>query len=207
MLTVLSVLLKQAVDWQVIAQTPCTIRLLSTSKPKMGFYDFDEYEQLVCTAKALDSQAYLIVLSGGEAGLRCGEIIALEWSDVDLGKRQLCVQRSEWRGHVTVPKGGRLRYVPMTVRLAVALREHRHVDVARVICQRDGVPLTQDMVGDHVRRAARRAQIVTSGVHRLSTFCSHLAMRGAPARAIQELAGASGSDHDAAVHALESRGD
>lgn len=189
-LTVLSVLLKQAVDWQVIAQTPCTIRLLSTSKPKMGFYDFDEYEQLVCAAKALDSQAYLIVLLGGEAGLRCGEIIALEWSDVDLGKRQLCVQRSEWRGHVTVPKGGRLRYVPMTVRLAVALREYRHVGVGRVICQRDGVPLTQDMVGDHVRRAARRAQIVTSGVHRLRhTFCSHLAMRGAPARAIQELAG------------------
>ena len=29
-----------------------------------------------------------------------------------------------------------------------------------------------------------------SGVHRLRhTFCSHLAMRGAPARAIQELAG------------------
>ncbi len=69
-------------------------------------------------------------------------------------------------------------------------RRDLHVGVARVICQRDGVPLTQDMVGDHVRRAARRAQIVTSGVHRLRhTFCSHLAMRGAPARAIQELAG------------------
>src|SRR5947207_15375602 len=42
----------------------------------------------------------------------------------------------------------------------------------------------------HVERAARRAQIGESGVHRLRhTFCSHLAMRGAPARAIQELAG------------------
>ncbi|MBI4262919.1 MAG: helix-turn-helix domain-containing protein [Acidobacteria bacterium] len=49
-------------------------------------------------SKTLDVNAYLIVLLGGEAGLRCGEIIALEWSDVDLGKRQLCVQRSEWRG-------------------------------------------------------------------------------------------------------------
>jgi integrase len=50
--------------------------------------------------------------------------------------------------------------------------------------------VTHDMVGDHVRRAARRAQIAKSGVHRLRhSFCSHLAMRGAPARAIQELAG------------------
>lgn len=40
-----------------------------------------------------------------------------------------------------------------------------------------------------VRRAARRAT-VKAGVHILRhTFCSHLAMRGAPARAIPELAG------------------
>jgi hypothetical protein len=29
----------------------------------------------------------LIVLLGGEAWLRCGEMIALEWGDVDLAKR------------------------------------------------------------------------------------------------------------------------
>ena len=46
------------------------------------------------------------------------------------------------------------------------------------------------MVSDHVARAAKRAGLGTSGVHRLRhSFCSHLAMRGAPARAIQELAG------------------
>jgi site-specific recombinase XerD len=40
-----------------------------------------------------------------------------------------------------------------------------------------------------MRRVARRAN-VKPGVHILRhTFCSHLAMRGAPARAIQELAG------------------
>ena len=83
-----------------------------------------------------------------------------------------------------------LGYVPLTLRLAAALREHRHLRGARVVCQRDGSPLTQKIVQDHVRRAVRRAQLAKSGVHRLRhTFCSHLAMRGAPARAIQELAG------------------
>ena len=56
---------------------------------------------------ALDATAHLIVLLCGEAGLRCGEMIALEWRDVDLGKRQICVQRSDWNGQVTTPKGGR----------------------------------------------------------------------------------------------------
>ena len=149
-LTVLNVLLKQAVDWKVINQMACKIRLLSTSKPKMGFYDFDDYEQLIAAAKATDPNAYLIVLLGGDAGLRCGEMMALEWCDVDLQKRQLCVQRSEWKGHVTVPKGGRLRYVPMTVRLASALREHRHLRSSRVICHGDGSPLSADVVKHHV---------------------------------------------------------
>jgi site-specific recombinase XerD len=50
--------------------------------------------------------------------------------------------------------------------------------------------VSADVVKHCVERAARRAQLRESGVHRLRhTFCSHLAMRGAPARAIQELAG------------------
>ena len=108
---------------------------------------------------------------------------------MDLAKRQICVQRSEWKGHVTAPKGGRLRYVPMTVRLATALREHRHLRSTRVLC-RNSATLSADVVKHYVERAARRARLSESGVHRLRhTFCSHLAMRGAPARAIQELAG------------------
>jgi len=189
-LTVLSVLLKKAVEWDVIDRVPCTIRLVRAPKPSMGFYDFGEYERLLDVAKEFGPTAHLVVLLGGEAGLRCGEMIGLEWGDVDLVKRQMCIQRSEWRGHVTAPKGGRLRYVPMTARLASALRDHRHLKSARVLCLDDGSPLTQDVVGEYVRKAGKKAGLPASGAHRLRhTFCSHLAMRGAPARAIQELAG------------------
>jgi integrase len=72
-------------------------------------------------------EALALVLLGSEAGLRCGEIMALEWNDLDFAKRQLTVARSEWKGHVTLPKGGRLRYVPMTRRLTEALRKTRHL--------------------------------------------------------------------------------
>ena len=54
----------------------------------------------------------------------------------------------------------------------------------------EGAPLTQREVQGLVRRAARRANLRKVGVHVLRhTFCSHLSMRGAPVRAIQELAG------------------
>jgi integrase len=189
-LTVLSVLFKKAVEWQVIDRMPCTIRLLPTSTPSAHFHDFEAYERVVDAGQRLDARAYLVVLLGGDAGLRCGEIAALEWGDVDLEKRLLCIQRSLWKGHVTTPKSGRLRYVPMTVRLAAALREHRHLRGRRVLCQNDGGSLTPKIVADFVRRTTRAAKVQPEGVHVLRhTFCSHLAMRGAPARAIQELAG------------------
>jgi integrase len=188
-LAVLSVLLKKAVEWQVIDRVPCTIRLLRVPKPSISFHDFDEYERLLDAAWNIDRDAFLIVLLGGEAGLRCGEILALDWSDIDMPKRQLCVQRSDWNGQVTIPKGGRLRYVPLTARLTGALREHRHLRSSRVLCEQDGTPFSRQQVQYRVKRAARRAN-VRDGVHLLRhTFCSHLAMKGAAARAIQELAG------------------
>ena len=190
-LTVLNVLLKTAVDWKVISRMSCTIRLLTVPKSlSAAFHDFDDYERLVGQAYGADAQTHLAVLLGGDAGLRCGEMLALEWVDVDLTKRQLCVQRSDWNGHITAPKGGRLRYIPLTLGLATALREHRHLRGRLVLCQPDGSPLTRQMVQSWIGRVARRAGLSNTGVHVLRhTFCSHLAMRGAPARAIQELAG------------------
>lgn len=105
------------------------------------------------------------MLLGGEAGLRCGEMIALEWADLDLVNRQACIRRSDWNGHVTTPKGGRLRRVPLTRRLTVALHEHRHLRSARVLCQDTAEPLTRQIVQTRVKRAARKAGLSQAGVH------------------------------------------
>ena len=59
-----------------------------------------------------------------------------------------------------------------------------------MLYQDDGQPLTEKTVQTLVLRAARRAGLKNNGPHILRhTFCSHPAMRGAPVRAIQELAG------------------
>ena len=189
-LTVLNTMLKKAVEWQVIDQMPCTVRLLKVTQGAIDFYDFDEYDSLVTMAASIDARAHLIVLLGGDAGLRSGEMRALEWTDVNFQKRQLCVERNDWRGQVSSTKGGRLRYVPLTQRLAMALQAHRHLRGDRILCLDDGRPMPDYVVESLLKKAARRANLRNNGPHILRhTFCSHLAMRGAPARAIQELAG------------------
>jgi len=102
----LSTLLKKAVEWGELERLPCAIKLLPNPKKTMGFHDFDQYERLLTVARRRGVEAYLMALLGGDAGLRLGEIVALEWRDVDLAARRLTVERSDWLGHVGVPKGG-----------------------------------------------------------------------------------------------------
>ena len=88
-LTVLSVMLKTAIEWEMIDQLPCSIRLLPVARRDAAFHDFGAYERLLNAALSIDSRTYLIALLGGEVGMRVGEIVALEWADVDLDRRQI----------------------------------------------------------------------------------------------------------------------
>jgi integrase len=100
------------------------------------------------------------------------------------------VQRSSWRGQVGTPKSGRERKVPLTARLRTALKAHRHLKSELVFCHADGRPFTQSAIEAALRFACKRSGLRPIGSHVLRhTFCSHLAMRGAAPKAIQELAG------------------
>jgi integrase len=118
---VLSKLLKVAVEWGVIERMRCTIKLLKTVTPIMTFYEESDFARLVEAARKVDPRVQLMVLLGGDAGLRRGEIISLRQCDVDARRRQLHVRFATWYGVEDVPKGGRGRIIPMTEALASAL--------------------------------------------------------------------------------------
>jgi integrase len=188
-LATLSTILKVAVEWGVIDELP-KVGLLPTTIPKMDFYDFDEYERLVDAAAKIDPRVLLVVLLGGDAGLRPGEVRALKWQCVDLQRRSITVELAEYRGSYGSPKHGKIRRVPLTKRLAEALAKHRHLAGDFVIYRDNGKPLTFSAQRKMLCKALRRATLELTGPHRLRhSWCSHLAMRGAPAKAIQELAG------------------
>src|SRR5258706_5226649 len=118
--------LKKAVEWDVIERMPCTIKVLPVSKGSTRFYDFEEFERLVVAAKATDPRGYVLVLLAGEAGLRLGEMVALEWRDIDFAKRQLCVQRPAWKGQGASPESGPLRYAPFAAPPPPPPHQQRH---------------------------------------------------------------------------------
>jgi integrase len=72
----------------------------------------------------------------------------------------------------------------MTAGLTDALKRHRHLRGPRVLCREDDRPYTLDAAHRRMARVQRRAGLPVRGLHILRhTFCSHLAMKGAPARA------------------------
>lgn len=191
-LTVLNMLLKMALEWKVIDAMPCRIKLLKVSNLVPHFYEFADYERLVEAATAIDLDTLVVVLLGGDAGLRRSEMIGLRPCDVDFRRNLLIIEQAVWKGIVDTPKSGHGRIIPMTRALADALQRHRHLRGQRVLYTDDGQPATDKILRRWVTAAKRRAQLPLSpgALHILRhTFCSHLAMRGAPAKAIQELAG------------------
>ena len=160
-------------------------------KPSIGFYDFDEYERLLEVAKELGPDVHLVVLLGGEAGLRCGEMIGLEWDHVDLGEapdvRPAIGMARTCHGAEGGPAA--IRAVDRTSRLgATGPSSSARASECSVWMMAPRSRRTSS--AEYVRKAGRKAGVPASGAHGLRhTFCSHLAMRGAPARAIQELAG------------------
>jgi integrase len=187
-LACLGKILRYAHETEVLAAVP-KIKLLKLEPQKFDFLTYEEFERLLDAVKN-DAERRAIFLVAGEAGLRQGEMLALEWGDVDLVAETLTVRRSDWRGIVGSPKSGRDRKIPLTRRLGAALRGLRHLRGARVLCQPDGTPHTRSAIESAFWYGCRRAGLRHIGSHALRhTFCSHLAMRGAPPKAIQELVG------------------
>jgi integrase len=191
-LSTLSKCLKCAVDWGKIEAMPCKLERLKKSGTVPPFYDFEPYEKLVAAASQLDERIYLIVLLGGDAGLRRGEILALEQARCETRLGKLRAELNQVGKHVHETKGMECRVIPMTTRLRDALKAHKHLRGPRVLYDDDGSQVTARTLRTWLARAQKAAGLpkATGEVHILRhTFCSHLAMRGVPITVIQKLAG------------------
>jgi integrase len=70
---------------------------------------------------ARDEQDGAIFLTAALTGLRMGELIALRWRDVDFEAQAVRVRASYSVGHLTTPKSGRVRSVPLAPDVARAM--------------------------------------------------------------------------------------
>jgi integrase len=159
----------------------------STFEPEFDFLSFEEAERLI---EGADGEWRTMIVIGLKTGLRQGELLALRWEDVDLVGGRIVVRRAVARGKIGTPKSGKSREVSIGKAAIGALQAHRHLRGELVFSDLDGKLLTTGACKWPLWRACKRAVLRRIGWHVLRhTFASHLVMRGAPLKAVQELLG------------------
>jgi hypothetical protein len=114
----------------------------------------------------------------------------LRWEDVDLKTGLLRVRQSVTRGHVTEPKSGKGRDVPLSDDTVAAFKTPRHLRGPLVFCDQDGKMLVKTECKWPLWRACQRAGLRHISWHVLRhSFASHLAMCGVLLKVVQDLFG------------------
>lgn len=210
--TVLHASLKQAaLEGIVIRNVADYVRKPRGPQRQMRVLTQDEMTRLLDVAAGDRIGPALITLLG--TGLRVGELIALQWSDVDLQEGILRVSRSASRvsrgdGHTEIvidePKtlSGR-RTIPLPAPVLEAVKEwrrrqaeerlqsgeHWH-DTGLVFTGYLGVMLDRSNIRRSLDRLCRQAGIPHVGIHALRhTFATRMLEAGVPARIVQEMLG------------------
>lgn len=175
--------------------TKIELECLTVTTRKIDFYSFDELTKLVHSAGLQGAETLALVLLAAHAGLRRGEILGLQWRDVDFISGNISVQRSLVAGVVSSPKNGQSRTVPMTSSLKKALLGLPNKGEFLFLSQ-TGKPVGPKWVYAKLAALSEASGVKAKGqLHVLRhTFCSHLAMRGVSVLAIKELAGHSRTD-------------
>jgi integrase len=184
-LTVLRRMLSLAHEWERIPSVP-RIKWLRRGVQEFRFLPFEETASLI----AAGGEWGPMILIAARTGLRIGELLALRWCDVDLANGRITVRRAVARGKIGTPKSGKGREVPLSDEAVATLRAMKQLRRGEdlVFCGPGGRLLTRGEVKWPLWSACARAEIARCGWHVLRhTFASHLAIRGVPVKAIQEL--------------------
>lgn len=184
-LTVLHRSLQSAHEWFGTALP--TIKRLKVPPQRFDFLSEQESQQLLTSIR--DPFWGTMVLLALHTGLRHGELLGLQWPDVDLAWGVLTVRRCVVRGSIGPPKNNRERLVPLTPRVCQIL-ERLHRDNVFVFGRSGGRPLHHDTPRITLKRFCNAAKLRPIGWHTLRhTFASQLVAKGATMKEVQELLG------------------
>lgn len=185
--------LRQGAEWGILPEMKLErIKKFKTPRGRIEFFTVEELSQLLQFADELATKYNnycpykTAVLLGARAGLRRGEMVHLEWSDVDFAKNILTVcPKNGW-----TPKTNECRDVNLSEDLALYLRHLPHsVKNNNVLYDYYGDTFSLDGIVTKFSRFVKQAGL-KGGLHKLRhTFASHLVQNGVDLYTVSKLLG------------------
>lgn len=184
-LSILSCCLKSALESEILKAIP-KIKLLKVPPQKYDYLTEAETELLLQHARGLWHDMILLAV---RTGLRFGELIALQWDDINFKAKTLTVSRNLVRGIMGSPKNNRSRIIPLTPSVIEMLHARERISLY-IFHNRKVNPLRYNDCRDSLHEACKRAEIRIINWHVLRhSFASHLAAKGVSIFSIKELLG------------------
>ena len=161
----------------------------------------EEVRAMLASAQRYMPLYYPLLLCAVRTGMRLGELIGLQWTDVDFRGRFIQVRRAVVRRQLTTTKSHKIRRVDMSPQLAQVLQ--RLKETRQIEASLKGQPLldvvfkgsTGKRVNDDVLRKVFAHCLDRAGLRRVRfhdlrhTFASLLIQKGANPKYIQEQLG------------------
>lgn len=187
--------LAYALDEEVISTNPVTgitKRLQLDRKKRIDIVPMtrQEIELFLAACRAHYPEYHPFFLCAFRTGMRLGELLALQWGDIDWHGKFFNVQRSYKRGRMTGTKTGKTRRVDMSEQLKNALQDlytqrKREAlmdgtgQIAEVVFHKNKKPLEQNFVRYIFKKILSKAGLRNMRIHDIRhSFASILLSEG-----------------------------
>jgi integrase len=184
-LCIISRCFKSAVEWEILKEVP-KIKLLKIPPQKYDYLTEAESELLLKNANGIWHDMILLAV---RTGLRFGELIALQWDDINLKEGILVVNRSIVRNIEGSPKNNKTRVMPLSPSI-INMLDERNKCGKYIFYDKAGFPLSYDVCRHKLHSICKQSGLRKIGWHTLRhSFASHLTAKRNSIVAIKELMG------------------
>lgn len=165
---VLKRILETSLDYGLISENPVdSVAFPRVERQEMKFLSPEEVKRLL---DACPESWSLIFALPALAGLRKGECLALEWSDIDTEAMTISINKTMRSGVVTSPKTASSRSivpVPESLSPLIAQRRRHAGEHSLVFCRSDGRHLADSTPNRILRQALEKAGLPQIRFHDL----------------------------------------
>src|SRR5213080_3748600 len=168
-----------AVEWELLEESPMAgIRFLRENNARTRYLTLEESNRLI--ANCISPRVRAIVTVALHSGMRLGEILNLQWYDLDFASGFILVRDS---------KNGESRHVPMDATLFALFRAYPHrLGTDLVFSSPAGGRIVDVRTG--FQNACKRAELTDLHFHDLRhTFASQFVMAGGDLYILKEILG------------------
>lgn len=208
----LRVIFNYAIDNSFISKSPVLKKYrLPEEKKEIQVLDEQQIQSFLETARKRNIKTYAIMATFIYTGIRRGELLALEWSDIDFKNNRIKINKQVYQGQKVTTKNNKHRIVDIPDKLIEILQEYKQSQevLSKVVfCNMEGGYMNPAVLERHYFCATLKllnkesAEAIKIRLHDLRhTYATYLLSKGVPIKYVQEQLGHSSAKMTLDVYA------